>query len=316
MKRITVICFLLSLCLSAYQGNRFIGGVSWAQAYNPLPIFQVTIENNVSKVVTVMYVFAPTEENARENVSLNGWKVRGIKKLSDSEKAQITLSDDGLNSEGESKIVINSFDENIPAKDTKTKQQEPKKSAEPVGTNMGSAPLTLPADNLTDMNKPRDNASPDNTTDPLSAMPMESSQGSLGTAAEKVSGKVAEDNLEILPDSPELEYLLTLNFNFAEIDPKLNEQLLYRLKELPVDRRYIIFGHADDVVVGKNAIYKNNYTLSYMRAEEIKKLMAGNGVAADNIKTVGLGVKYPLEDTKGSSLANRRAEIYGFRTQE
>lgn len=267
-----------------------------------------------------MYVFAPTEENARENVSLNGWKVRGIKKLSDSEKAQIILSDDGLNNDGKNKIIINSFGENIPAKDVKPTPREPNNAAEAPsgtgGTKTESNPLAFPQANPPEMNSPGDNASADNMTDPLSAMPMESSQRPMGVSAEKVAGKVAEDNLEILPDSPELEYLLTLNFDFAEIDPKLNEQLLYRLKVLPADKKYIIFGHADDVVVGKNAIYKNNYTLSYMRAEEIKKLMAGNGVAADNIKTVGLGVKYPLEDTKGSSLANRRAEIYGFRTQE
>lgn len=289
-----------------------------------MPIYQVTVENNISKVITVMYVFAPTEETARANVSLNGWAIKGIKKLSEQEKAQITLSDEGLGGDGKGKIIINSFEDNVPQKDVKSIPLVP---ANPV--EEGSSTVVEPKAQETpileapktdsggmDMTAP-DNISLDNASGPLTALPMTSWQNTDPEGmAETPATKVVDDNLNILPDSPELEYVLTLNFDFSEIDPKLNTQLTYRLKQMPADRKYIIFGHADEVIVGKNAKYKNNYTLSYMRAEEVKKLMVGNGIAADNIKTVGLGIQYPLEDTKGSSLANRRAEIYGFRTQK
>ncbi len=78
----------------------------------------------------------------------------------------------------------------------------------------------------------------------------------------------------------------------------------------------MLFGNADDVAVGRHATYSNNYELSYLRADHIKKLLIEKGYNADKIRTIGLGTGYPLEkNSKKGSLKNRRVEIYGFRTQ-
>ena len=42
-------------------------------------MYEVKIENNLSKVITTMTVMAMTEQEAYDNVALNGWTVIGVK---------------------------------------------------------------------------------------------------------------------------------------------------------------------------------------------------------------------------------------------
>ena len=44
-------------------------------------MYEVKIENNLSKIITTMTVMAEDEQQARENVSLNGWSVIGVRLL-------------------------------------------------------------------------------------------------------------------------------------------------------------------------------------------------------------------------------------------
>ena len=273
-----------------------------------MPVFELTIENSASKVTTTMYVFADSEKTAKDNVYLNGWIVKSVKRLTEKEASELTLSYDGLDNNFTEGYNVDAL-ANTPNVDNKRKNnsninQNKTPYGYPLGLG-GANPYAI-----------------DHVTNPEKSAVLANGNGGAATVfpvenlANGKTNRSIDDNLNLLPDSPELEYLLTLNFNFSAIEPILNEQLSYRLKIMTNKRNYIIFAHADDVPVGKDAPYKSNYALSYLRGEAVKKIMVINGIPADNIKVVGLGSKYPLENTKGSSLANRRAGIYGFRTQE
>lgn len=244
-----------------------------------------------------MYVFAADEERAKENVSLNGWTVLGVKKLSEKEKSQINLSADGLNGNITGNPKIDSIGAN-----RKMKNSDPAEGKDkvPYGYPSGFAGTNPYLNETSDRQK-----SPKNNL-------QNNENGSQGLPTVNRT----EDNLELLPTSPNLDYIITLNFDLGKVEPLPNPNVNNKFKELDKNNKYIVFGHADEVKVGKNAIYKNNYTLSFLRAEYIKKMMTEYGIPAENIRVVGLGIRYPLENSNESSLANRRAEIYGFRKQK
>lgn len=237
--------------------------------------YEVTIENNASKVVTSMTVKALTEQDAKNNVSLNGWSVIGVKLIpKDEQKEMYELSADSVNTVIPKKVELENgsgYYDNGAAGRKKTELS----SAEDN--------LSVAADNL-----------------------------SLSNDA---GNKVIADNINLLPDSPDLEYISTIHFGFGNVNPVYDDNVSIMLDNLSKDREYILFGNADEVSVGENAPYGSNYELSYLRAEHIKKVLIERGFSADKIRTVGLGVKYPLEKTGKSSLKNRRVEIYGFRAQ-
>ena len=72
------------LFLATYQKNHIIGGDNlYAATYEEQNIYEVKIENNMSKVITTMTVMAMTEQEAYDNVALNGWTVIGVKLIKD-----------------------------------------------------------------------------------------------------------------------------------------------------------------------------------------------------------------------------------------
>lgn len=255
--------------------SHITGGVDTAYAgITPeLNNYEVTIENNSSKVVTSMTVKALTEQDAKNNVSLNGWTVIGVKLIpKDEQKEMYELSADSVNTVIPKKVELENgsgyYDNNVVTGRKKTE--------------------LAPAD--------------DNISNGLSV-------------SNDAGNKQVADNINLLPDSPELEYISTIHFGFGNVNPVYNDNVSVMLDNLSKDREYILFGNADEVSVGENAPYGSNYELSYLRAEHIKKVLIERGFSADKIKTVGLGVKYPIEKTGKSSLKNRRVEIYGFRAQ-
>lgn len=54
-------------------------------------MYEVRIENNLSKVITTMAVMAEDEQQARENVSLNGWTIIGVRLLKERVKESYDL---------------------------------------------------------------------------------------------------------------------------------------------------------------------------------------------------------------------------------
>lgn len=223
-------------------------------------MYEVKIENNMSKVITTMTVMAVTEQEAYDNVALNGWTVIGVRLIKERVKDEYTLSTDYIKTEIPNKIELENAIE-IPAEQESVREK--------------------------------------------------------GMVVSKESGnKNVADNLNLVPTSKDLELILKIHFQLGDVAPIFDDKISKLFDSLPKDRVYVLFGNADDVAVGRHATYSNNYELSYLRADHIKKLLIEKGYNADRIKTIGLGTGYPLEksDKKGS-LKNRRVEIYGFRTQ-
>ncbi len=232
----------------------------YAAAYEEQNMYEVKIENNMSKVITTMTVMAVTEQEAYDNVALNGWTVIGVRLIKERVKDEYTLSTDYIKTEIPNKIELENAIE-IPAEQESIKEK--------------------------------------------------------GMVVSKESGnKNVVDNLNLVPTSKDLELILTIHFQLGDVAPIFDDKISKLFDSLPKDRVYVLFGNADDVAVGRHATYSNNYELSYLRADHIKKLLIEKGYNADKIKTIGLGTGYPLEKSgKKGSLKNRRVEIYGFRTQ-
>lgn len=225
----------------------------YAATYEEQNIYEVKIENNLSKVITTMTVMAMTEQDAYNNVSLNGWTVIGVKLIKERVKDGYTLSTDYIKTEIPNKIELEDA-------------------------------VVIPKEEAV-------------------------------VSKESGNSDIA-DNLNLVPTSKELKLILTIHFQLGDVAPVFDDKISELFDSLEKDKNYVLFGNADDVAVGNNATYHNNYELSFLRAEHIKKLLIEKGYDADKIRTIGLGTTYPLEkNSKKGSLKNRRVEIYGFRTQ-
>ena len=86
-------------------------------------MYEVRIENNISKVITTMTVMAQDEQQARENVSLNGWSVIGVKLLKERVKETYNLSSDSVATTIPNKIDLEGAI-NIPAAENKAQAQK------------------------------------------------------------------------------------------------------------------------------------------------------------------------------------------------
>ena len=86
-------------------------------------MYEVKIENNLSKIITTMTVMAEDEQQARENVSLNGWSVIGVRLLKERVKETYSLNTDLV-----STTIPNDIDLegkiNIPAAENKPAKKE------------------------------------------------------------------------------------------------------------------------------------------------------------------------------------------------
>ena len=85
-------------------------------------MYEVKIENNMSKVITTMTVMAMTEQEAYDNVALNGWTVIGVRLIKERVKDEYTLSTDYIKTEIPNKIELEDAIE-IPAEKEPLKEK-------------------------------------------------------------------------------------------------------------------------------------------------------------------------------------------------
>ncbi len=80
------------LLLVTFQESPITGGGNvYAATYEELNMYEVRIENNLSKIITTMQVMAVDEDQARHNVYLNGWTVIGVRLLKERVKKPYSL---------------------------------------------------------------------------------------------------------------------------------------------------------------------------------------------------------------------------------
>ncbi len=303
--------------LSLFLISLIIGGVDrlYSQESREKYQYKLVIENNKSKVVTNMDVYAYSEGDAKSEVELNGWTVIFISKIEKgliNEESLIEDNTDLLKTYAlPNKIVIRS-----PIEDYLIDNESPKGDEIDILV-AGTLP---PVDNLTlDDNNTgaKDNSSYLNELydgpmiDPFanSVLDNNSLQG---------DGSDFASTNNFTPASEDLKLVSTSYNNLGVIKPNgIIEGTDF--KKLDKDKQYVIFGFSDDVPVTSNSRYRNNFELSLKRAKFIKDKLLSLGFKIENIKFYGLGTMYPVVKSEGhlSDLEpmpeNRRVEIYEYR---
>lgn len=255
-----------------------------------------------------MQVYAHNERQAKENVAANGWKIVSIRQLTYKKVNQIPIH---IGDDMPTTVTLGPDGSMLPVKSVPDGKEEPENrmtNEEIIMSLLGppKADAVLPPSTGKIPGKD-DNG---NTAD--GGKPGAYIVESDGSSARGGDG----DLLGITPDSDQLEHLFTVYFELGVIEPTLRAQDIAILNALDESRKYYLFGHTDDVVVIDNPYYKDNFELSFKRAEAIKALMANGGINPANTNTVGLAYLYPkVENRKGpgGTPENRRVEVYGLR---
>ncbi|MDR2883987.1 MAG: OmpA family protein [Deferribacteraceae bacterium] len=268
-----------------------IGGVEASFALEDRYMYEVVAVNNASKITTVFQVMAVNERDARENVAANGWSVLSIKQATFKIVTALPLIHEPTGDE----ITAHLSDPNAGK-----------------GPDNLTNPLRMTDDELINSLLGAPNAA--DLNDNLNSSGLPTAQIAAGDGSgDPLQGD--NDNLMLLPDSDRLQIIYVVYFNFGIITPTLSEADMNKLRALP-QASYYVFGHTDNVSVSANAEYKDNYDLSFKRAEAVKGIMTSFGINPATIKTVGLGATYPaIKNNVGApgTSENRRVEIYGLR---
>ena len=302
--------------LSLFLISLIIGGVdrSYSQDSRTKYKYKVVIENNESKVVTNIHVYAYSEDEAKSEVELNGWTVIFISKIDEGLINEEYLTEDNTDLlktyNLPDKIVIRS-----PIEDFVIEGEKP---ADEVDILVSA--ITPPVDNTTDDNatdKANDNSSDLNELyDGPMIDPFSNSE--LDNNSLKSDGSDFASSNNFTPSSDNLNFVSKSFNNLGVIKPNgIIEGIDY--KKLDKDKQYVIFGFSDEVPVTSNPRYKNNFELSLKRSKFIYDKLISLGFKPDNLKFYGLGTMYPVVKSEGhlsdleSVPENRRVEIYEYR---
>jgi len=269
------------------------GGDSYA---NERTRYKAIVARPDSNVTTILRVYAENEEEARENIALNGWQIlsievqqsaassgnmRGTEANADASTYLMKITKVG---EGE---VIPEGDVNVASGDSLMLKLVPG-ACEKIGTVIVNGDKSLPeSDELT-----IDNISKD---------------GSVVVVFEK-NGSGCDDNGIF---SANLKKMGAVYFALGKFNKELTDEEKAVLDSVSSDKKYVIIGHTDDVKVVPNPEYSDNFQLSVKRADFFKKFLINKGVDENSIKTIGLGPAFPAaENKKEGQPLNRRAILY------
>ncbi|GHU85175.1 hypothetical protein AGMMS49941_04570 [Deferribacterales bacterium] len=241
-------------------------------------IYEITAVNNKSNVSTVMHIFAADERAARENVVANGWRIIHIRQVS----YKVVDSIDLGNFDGDTDNSSLGLNEPLVITDPALTNEEL------INSIMGTPQVSVPPVAAT----------------PPSTEPLQSSPNVAATSN--------------VPRPEDLEYRLTIYFDFALNTPIITDEVKVAIEKLDKTGAYFLFANTDNVsVIPKNKKYRDNYQLSVQRGNSVKSLMVKSGINPANIHIVGLGALYPEvpnANSLGGTPKNRRVVIYGHKT--
>jgi len=129
-----------------------------------------------------------------------------------------------------------------------------------------------------------------------------------GEDAEVVNNTtVAPIEIADIPKEEQVNINISFDFDSAVLrdDQKPNlTNLCLAMKSVAVDV-FKIIGHTDS-----SGSESYNDQLSLLRAQEVKRFMVNDcGIASDRLEAVGVGERYPFNETDGRSDENRRVEF-------
>ncbi len=301
--------------LSLFLISLIIGGVdlAYSQDSRTKYKYKVVIENNESKVVTNMHVYAYSEDEAKSEVELNGWTVIFINEIENTLAEEDFLVEDNTDLLKTytipEKIVIRS-----PIRDFIIDEE--------TDTGIGDEVDVL----VTEVSPPVD----DNTTYKSKDNSSDLNKLYDGPMIDSfVSSELDNKSLK----SDDSDFFSTNNFtptsnNLTIISKSFNDLGVINpngliegsdIKDLDRNKQYVIFGFSDDVPVTSNLRYQNNFELSLKRAKYIYDKLLSLGFKSENLKFYGLGTMYPVIKSEGNLSGlepvpeNRRVEIYEYR---
>lgn len=258
-------------------------------------VYRVIITRPGSNVTTQMRVYAENEEEARENVALNGWQI----------------------------IAVNRADEQAPEVYRGGMNTASAAQTETAGTHLVSVTKIgkgdiAPIGKLTvnDGGDVRFRLKPGpcetlvklavngNVVDVSDSYHLKNiRKDTYVVAVFRFNGTQCQDN-NIKDEN--LKEIGIVYFRLGKFKTKISPTLTKVLGSLSKDKKYVIIGHTDDVRVIPNVEYKDNYQLSSRRA----KFLRSNTNIPD-IKVMGMGPAYPVApNKKNGQPLNRRAVIY------
>lgn len=244
-----------------------------------------------SNVTTQMRVWDINEEEARENVALNGWQIISIE---ESEPGEIYRS--------KRRDEANEFTVTI----TKVGEGDVEPFGDVTVENGGKVEIKMTPAPCEKLGKLLVNGREVNAGSEY--LLRDVSQNSSVVAIFMQNGSGCSDNGIF---NKNLKEISKTYFELGKFDTKPLESFITEIESLNKNKKYVLIGFTDDVAVQPNSRYKDNFQLSKKRAEFIKGLLTKAGFAADNIKTIGLGPAFPdAKNSKKGQIKNRRVVVY------
>lgn len=245
-----------------------------------------------------MRVWAENEEEARENVALNGWQILSIEESTFGQvykPKKITRGENGEKLAEELTINITKIgDGNVePTGEVKV----------PAGKDLKLTISPAPCEKVGRLivNGQDAQAGGEFT---LSAV---SKDTSIVAVFEPNGDACAENGL----NNDNLIEVATIYFNLGKFQTDIKQDISDKLTKLSKDKQYIIVGHTDDLVVQPNPQYNDNFQLSMRRAGFLNSKLVSMGIPLKNIKLMAMGPAFPAEkNMKEGQPLNRRAVIY------
>lgn len=256
--------------------------------------YRIIVARPDSNITTQLRVYAENEEEARENVALNGWQILSIEPM-DTETTSGNMQLRGAESGGSFSINISKVGEGriIP------EGEIPVAAGDSLEVSFVPGPCEKIGRVIHD-GREVSITGPDHTFDI-------SKDGYIVAVFDENGTECADSGIL----SRNLTEAGALYFELGEFTAELTAENRAMIQSADPEKSYVVIGHTDDVRVIPNKEYADNFQLSVKRAGFMKKHLTDAGISADMIETVGLGPAFPAAPNKedGQPL-NRRAVLY------
>lgn len=291
LAKTTTVTSLLKLLILIIILTVLSGGDSFAESRKK---YKIIVTRPGKNVTTQLRVYAENQEEARENVALNGWQILSIEE-------QMETVDGDMLLRGEE--ASGSFTVNI----TKIGQGD----VEPLGdvdvAEGDSLQISLMPGPCEKMGRLLFNGQEFMPTGPNYTIEDISGNGYVVVVFDQNGTECADNGIL----SKNLNEIGALHFPLGKFSKELSDDEKQMLSSVLEKKVFVIIGHTDDVRVIPNEKYKNNLELSVKRSEFAAQKLKESGYSIEDIKLLGMGPAFPVAPNKeGGQPLNRRAVLY------
>ncbi|PLX70721.1 MAG: hypothetical protein C0602_04245 [Denitrovibrio sp.] len=291
LAKITTVTWFRKLLILTTILTVLSGGDSFAQERYK---YKVIVARPGKNVTTQLRVYAENQEEARENVALNGWQILSIEEIMD------TTPGDTLTRGAESGTTFNI---NI----TKVGKGEVVPTGDVSVADGDSLQIDFSPGPCEKLDKLLYNGAELQITGPKHTLDNITKDGYVVAVFNENGSQCAENGIF----SENLKEVGAIYFALGKFRKDLTEAEANVINSVKDQHNYVIIGHTDDVRVIPNEKFSDNFQLSVKRAEFVLKQLADSGFNTEAIKIVGLGPAFPAApNMKEGQPLNRRAVLY------